>query len=150
MVRYKHKDKFWRVWKNYSNFWVSAILVGADKNKGKEGNQKREQKKEQQQATRGQFATWLRATATLRTVIFNVSVSVYWQCDARRFKKRVQTSFLENELITLLLLKDDFTQRFEEKWVAHEECENQIRSSWTQSHPIGSPMFCLFERLKKC
>ena len=38
-------------------------------------------------------------------------------------------------------------QRFEEKWVAHVECEDQIRRSWTQSHPVGSPIFCLFEKI---
>ena len=26
--------------------------------------------------------------------------------------------------------------RFEEKWVAHPECEERIRTSWTQSQPI--------------
>ena len=41
-------------------------------------------------------------------------------------------------------------QLFEEKWVAHVECEDQIRRSWTQSYPVGSPMFCLFEKIKNC
>ena len=36
--------------------------------------------------------------------------------------------------------------RFEEKWVAHPKCEERIRTSWTQCQPIGSPMFCLFEK----
>ena len=40
--------------------------------------------------------------------------------------------------------------QFEEKWVAHPECEDQIRTSWTQSQPTGSPMFCLFEKIKRC
>ena len=34
--------------------------------------------------------------------------------------------------------------------VAHLECEERIRTSWTQSQPIGSPMFCLFEKIKRC
>ncbi|XP_023875930.1 uncharacterized protein LOC111988373 [Quercus suber] len=41
-------------------------------------------------------------------------------------------------------------QRFEEKWVAHPECEVRIRTSWAQGQPIGSPMFCLFEKIKRC
>ena len=40
--------------------------------------------------------------------------------------------------------------RFKEKWVAHPECEDQIRTSWTQSQPTGSSMFCLFEKIKRC
>lgn len=40
--------------------------------------------------------------------------------------------------------------QFKEKWVAHPECEERIRSSWTHSLPMGSPMFCLFEKIKRC
>lgn len=41
-------------------------------------------------------------------------------------------------------------QRFEEKWVAHTECESVVRSSWTQQRPTGSPMYCLFEKIRSC
>ena len=41
-------------------------------------------------------------------------------------------------------------QRFEEKWVAHPECEEWIRTSFAQSQPVGSPMFCLFEKIIIC
>ncbi|KAK9996993.1 hypothetical protein SO802_021679 [Lithocarpus litseifolius] len=41
-------------------------------------------------------------------------------------------------------------QRFEEKWVAHPECEDRVRFSWVQTQPIGSPMFRLFEKIKRC
>ena len=34
--------------------------------------------------------------------------------------------------------------------MAHLECEERIRTPWTQSQPIGSPMFCLFEKIKRC
>ncbi|XP_075670087.1 uncharacterized protein LOC142639835 [Castanea sativa] len=39
---------------------------------------------------------------------------------------------------------------FEEKWVAHPECQKIIRDSWTQTQPSGSPMYCLFEKIKTC
>ena len=41
-------------------------------------------------------------------------------------------------------------QRFEEKWVAHTECEDRIRTSWAQEILSGSPMFRLFEKIKRC
>lgn len=41
-------------------------------------------------------------------------------------------------------------QRFEEKWMAHPECEERTRTSWAQVHPIGRPMFCLFEKIRRC
>ena len=41
-------------------------------------------------------------------------------------------------------------QRFEEKWVTHPNCKNIIRDSWSQAQPRGSPMFSLFEKIKKC
>ena len=41
-------------------------------------------------------------------------------------------------------------QQVEEKWVVHLECEDWVRSSWGQTQPIGSLMFCLFEKIKCC
>ena len=41
-------------------------------------------------------------------------------------------------------------QQFEEKWVAYLECEEKICFSWTQTQPVGSLMFCLFEKIKRC
>lgn len=41
-------------------------------------------------------------------------------------------------------------QRFEEKWVTHMECETIIRDSWNQTQPQSSPMYCLFEKIKRC
>lgn len=40
--------------------------------------------------------------------------------------------------------------KFEEKWASHLECEQVIRTSWTQSIPSGSPMNRLCEKIKKC
>ena len=40
-------------------------------------------------------------------------------------------------------------QRFEEKWVAHADYEELIRTSWTETQPRGSLMYCLFEKIKK-
>ena len=41
-------------------------------------------------------------------------------------------------------------QRFEEKWVAHSDCERIIQESWNQTQPHGSLMYCLFEKIRKC
>ncbi|XP_075640643.1 uncharacterized protein LOC142612431 [Castanea sativa] len=41
-------------------------------------------------------------------------------------------------------------QRFEEKWAMHESCEGLIRTSWSQAQPMASPMFRLFEKIKRC
>lgn len=40
-------------------------------------------------------------------------------------------------------------QRFEEKWVAHADYEELIRTSWTETQLRGSLMYCLFEKIKK-
>ena len=34
--------------------------------------------------------------------------------------------------------------------MTHPDCENIIRESWSQAQPGGSPMYCLFEKIKKC
>ena len=39
--------------------------------------------------------------------------------------------------------------RFEEKWVAHPECEEVVRDSWIHTQPSGSPMYCLFKKIKR-
>ena len=41
-------------------------------------------------------------------------------------------------------------QRFEEKGAAHSKCETIIQESWNHLHPQGSPMYYLFEKIKKC
>ena len=41
-------------------------------------------------------------------------------------------------------------QQFEEKWATHTECEKIIRNSWNQTQLQGSPMYCLFEKIKRC
>ena len=41
-------------------------------------------------------------------------------------------------------------QRFEEKWLAHTERKSIIRNSWNHQRPTGSPMYCLFEKIKNC
>ena len=41
-------------------------------------------------------------------------------------------------------------QQFEEKWVAHVDCENLIQTSWIETQPRGSLMYCLFKKIKKC
>ncbi len=40
--------------------------------------------------------------------------------------------------------------RFEEKWIAKPECEEIIRFLWQQEGDVGSPMYCLTEKLKRC
>lgn len=40
--------------------------------------------------------------------------------------------------------------KFEEKWVTHLECEAKIYDSWCQAQLVGSPMHCLFEKIKRC
>ncbi|XP_030942111.1 uncharacterized protein LOC115967191 [Quercus lobata] len=40
--------------------------------------------------------------------------------------------------------------RFEERWVAHEGCEEVIRDAWSYHPPNGSLMFKLFEKIKCC
>ena len=40
-------------------------------------------------------------------------------------------------------------KRFKEKWVTHPEYENVIQESWSQAQPRGSPMYRLFEKIKK-
>ena len=34
--------------------------------------------------------------------------------------------------------------------MAHANCENIIQDSWSQAQPRGNPMYCLFEKIKKC
>ena len=43
-----------------------------------------------------------------------------------------------------------FPRRFEESWAAHVDCERVIRESWALDVLNGSPMFCLFEKIKRC
>ena len=40
--------------------------------------------------------------------------------------------------------------RFEERWVAHQDCEKVIRETWRIHPQSGSPMFRLFEKIKHC
>ncbi|XP_075670053.1 uncharacterized protein LOC142639800 [Castanea sativa] len=40
-------------------------------------------------------------------------------------------------------------QRFEERWVAHAECEIVIQRSWNHQRLTGSRMYCLFEKNQK-
>ena len=41
-------------------------------------------------------------------------------------------------------------RKFEEKWAIHPECEDIIKKVWDQDGLLGSPMFVLFEKIKKC
>ncbi|KAL0006539.1 hypothetical protein SO802_008041 [Lithocarpus litseifolius] len=41
-------------------------------------------------------------------------------------------------------------QRFEEKWASHAECENVIRQAWETGACPRSPMYRLFEKIKRC
>ena len=41
-------------------------------------------------------------------------------------------------------------RRFEEKWVAHPDCERVICEAWGLLVRNGSPMFTLFEKIKQC
>ncbi|XP_075638478.1 uncharacterized protein LOC142610516 [Castanea sativa] len=40
--------------------------------------------------------------------------------------------------------------QFKEQWVAHQGCEEVIRETWNYHLPKGSPMFKLFEKIKRC
>lgn len=40
--------------------------------------------------------------------------------------------------------------RFEEKWASHAECENVIRQAWETRACPRSPMYRLFEKIKRC
>jgi len=41
-------------------------------------------------------------------------------------------------------------RRFEEKWVTYDDCEAVIQQVWTNTVTTGSPMYCLFEKIKQC
>ena len=55
---------------------------------------------------------------------------------------------LNNEPTQMCQRRKRKIHRFEEKWAAHPKCEDRVRSSWLQHQPPGSPMFCLFEKIK--
>ncbi|XP_075663133.1 uncharacterized protein LOC142632650 [Castanea sativa] len=44
--------------------------------------------------------------------------------------------------------KKNAPRRFEEKWASHQECRNIIEGAWRQTVEVGSPMFCLFQKIK--
>ena len=44
--------------------------------------------------------------------------------------------------------KKKFPRRFEEKWASHPECRQVIEEAWRQRVEGGSPMFCLFQRIR--
>ena len=44
--------------------------------------------------------------------------------------------------------KKNTPRRFEEKWVSHQECRRIIEEAWRQTVDVGSPMFCLFQKIK--
>ena len=46
--------------------------------------------------------------------------------------------------------KRKIPRRFEEKWVRQPGCEEVICASWESEIGGGSPMYCLFEKIKKC
>ena len=41
-------------------------------------------------------------------------------------------------------------KRFEEKWASHLDCEAVILESWNGEISMDSPMYRLFEKIKKC
>lgn len=47
------------------------------------------------------------------------------------------------------LWKRKLLRRFEENWASHLECEGVICEAWGMEVPNGSPMFRLFEKIKK-
>ena len=46
--------------------------------------------------------------------------------------------------------KKKIPRRFEEKWVCQPGCEEVIHASWEFDIGGGSPMYHLFEKIKKC
>ena len=41
-------------------------------------------------------------------------------------------------------------RQFEEKWASHHECEDIVQQTWSNISAVGSPMFTLFEKIKRC
>lgn len=57
---------------------------------------------------------------------------------------------LNTQAYTQVTRKKKIPKRFEEKWASHLECENVIFEAWNGVVTNGSPMFQLFEKIKKC
>ncbi|XP_075663398.1 uncharacterized protein LOC142632978 [Castanea sativa] len=57
---------------------------------------------------------------------------------------------LNTEVYTQVTRRKHILKRFEEKWASHPECENVIFEAWNGVVTSGSPMFQLFEKIKKC
>lgn len=46
--------------------------------------------------------------------------------------------------------KKKIPRRFEEKWAYHEGCEAIIRAAWEAESGAGSPIYRLFEKIRRC
>lgn len=57
---------------------------------------------------------------------------------------------LKIEITTPWQVRRKKIQRFEEKWVAHADYKNLIRTSWELVIFTSSLKYCLFEKIKKC
>ena len=69
----------------------------------------------------------------------------------------LQASYLDHDPIILTLQGDtqngrkkEISNRFEEKWATHPECENIIQEAWNRKTLTSSPMFRLFSKIKVC
>ena len=69
----------------------------------------------------------------------------------------IQSSYLNHNPIFITLSqpnqigrKKKIPTRFEEKWAYHPDCEGVIKGAWATENVVGSPMFRLFEKIKKC
>ena len=45
--------------------------------------------------------------------------------------------------------KEKLPRRFEEKWAQHEGCEEVVRVAWEAKNGAGSPLFWLFEKIRR-
>ena len=50
---------------------------------------------------------------------------------------------------TQIACRKKIPKRLEEKWVTHPECEGIIHEAWNGEISMGSPMYRLFEKIKK-
>ncbi|XP_050259942.1 uncharacterized protein LOC126705022 [Quercus robur] len=56
---------------------------------------------------------------------------------------------LTTNVDTQIACRKKIPRRFEEKWVTHPECEGIIHEAWNGEISMGSPIYRLFEKIKK-
>ena len=71
--------------------------------------------------------------------------------------KHIQAAYSDHNPISLstqvtspMTKRKKIPKRFEEKWSTHPECELIILEAWNASTEAGSPMYRLFNKIKRC